>query len=431
MLYDQALIATAYLEAYQSTGTPAYAATARAIFAYVARDLTSREGGFDSAEDADSEGEEGKFYVWTPAELERVLGDADAQLVARRYGVTDTGNFEHGASILHESQSIEAVARELGLETAEAERRLADARARLLEERSLRPRPHRDDKVLAAWNGLMIAALARGARVLDDPALAPLAARAADCVWERLWNPERHELARRWRDGEASGRGQLDDYTDSVAGLLELYAATFEPSWLERAVAITEAQIARFWDDDDGGFFESPAGDPSIRVRMKDGFDGAEMAGNSVAAANLWKLAALLDRADWREKSERTFAYYARRLAPQPLAMPEMLAAMDGARLAPRHVVIVGDPEAPDTRAMIREFDRRFLPDDLLLVAGPGERQRRLAALVPFVGPLTARGGHATAYVCVDYACRLPTTELETFAAQLDARPALTAAQGR
>jgi uncharacterized protein YyaL (SSP411 family) len=267
--------------------------------------------------------------------------------------------------------------------------------------------------------------------VLGDPALAARAARAADFVWERLWNPERRELARRWRDGEAGGRGQLDDYADFAAGLLELHAATFEPGWLERAVAITEAQIARFWDDEDGGFFESPAGDPSIRVRMKDGFDGAEMAGNSVAAASLRKLAALLDRADWREKSERAFAYFARRLAPQPLAMPEMLAAMDGARVAARHVVIVGDSQAPDTRAMIREFDRRFLPDDLLLVAVPGEPQRRLAALVPFVGPLTAQGGRATAYVCVDYACRLPTTDLETFAAQLDARPALTAAQGR
>ena len=431
MLYDQALIATAYLEAYQATGNAAYAATARDVFAYVERDLGSREGGFDSAEDADSEGEEGKFYVWTPGELERVLGAEDARVIALRYGVTPTGNFEHGASILHEARSIESVAAELGLEPAEAERRLADAGSRLLAARSQRPRPHRDDKVLVAWNGLMISALARGARVLGEPALARRAARAADFVWERLWNPERRELARRWRDGEAGGQGQLDDYAYYAAGLVELYAATFEPRWLERAVEVTEAQIARFWDEHDGAFFESPAGDPSIRVRMKDGFDGAEMAGNSIAAATLQKLAVLLDRADWRERAARTDRYYARRLAPQPLAMPEMLVAMDAARGAPRHVVIAGDPEAADTRAMIREFDRRFLPGDLLLVADGGERQRRLAALAPFVGPLTRKGGRATAYICVDYACRLPTTDLETFVAQLDARTALTGAQGR
>jgi hypothetical protein len=431
MLYDQALIATAYLEAYQSTGRATYAATARDIFDYVGRDLTSPEGAFDSAEDADSEGEEGKFYVWTPAELEHVLGAEDARLVALRYGVTATGNFEHGASILHEARSVESVAAELGLAPAEAERRLASTRSRLLDARSRRPRPHRDDKVLVAWNGLMISALARGARVLGEPEDARRAARAADFVWERLWSSERHELRRRWRDGEASGQGQLDDYAYYAAGLLELYAATFDPRWLERAVEVTEAQNQRFWDDKDGAFFESPAGDPSIRVRMKDGFDGAEMAGNSIAAGTLQKLAALLDRADWRERAARCVAYYARRLAPQPLAMPEMLAAMDASRIASRHVVIAGEPDAADTRAMIRAFDRRFLPHDLLLVVDGGERQRRLAALAAFVAPLTARGGHATAYVCVNYACRLPTTDVETFAAQIDARPALTAAEGR
>ena len=420
MLYDQALIASAYLEAHQSTGNPAYAATARGIFDYVARDLTSPEGAFYSAEDADSEGEEGRFYIWTPDALERALGPEDARWFAERYGVTPAGNFEHGSSILHEARASQAVAREAGIAPEELERSLARSRERLLEVRSQRVRPHRDDKVLAAWNGLMIAALARGARVLDAPADARRAAKAADFVWERLRDPRTGALSRRWREGEAAGAGQLDDYADYALGLIELYTATFDPRWLERAVAITTTQIERFWDEKDGAFFESPAGDASIAVRMKDGYDGAEVAGNSIAAQNLVRLATLLDRPEWRRLADRTFEYYARRLASQPAAMPEMLAAMDAARATPRHVVVAGNPEAPDTRAMIREFDRRFLPNDLLLVVDGGERQKRLAALAAFVAPLAARGGRATAYVCVDYACRLPTTEIAALAAELD-----------
>jgi len=431
MLYDQALIARAYLEAFQLTGRPAYAATARDVFEYVARDLTSPEGAFDSAEDADSEGEEGKFYVWTRAELGRVLGADDARIVAERYGVTDAGNFEHGTSILHEARTIEEVAAAHGRSAPEVERRLDAARARLLEARSRRPRPHRDDKVITAWNGLMIATLAQGARVLDEPEYARRATRAAEFVWQRLGEGERGGLRRRWREGEAAQAGQLDDYAYYVHGLIELYAATFEPRWLERAVTLTQMQIARFWDEQDGAFFESPAGDPSIRVRLKDGYDGAEMAGNSIAAWNLQQLAVLLDRPDWKRKAARAFDYYGRRLEPYAAAMPRMLVAMDLARATPRHVVIAGDPAAADTRALIREFERSFRPYDVLLVVGGGERQKRLAALVPFVAPLATRDGRATAYVCVDYACRLPTTDPKIFAAELQGAVTATARHAR
>jgi hypothetical protein len=428
MLYDQALIAWAYLEAFQVTGNPAYAATARGILDYVARDLTAPEGGFYSAEDADSQGEEGKFYVWTPAELEQVLGSADARLVAERYGVTAEGNFEHGASILHEARSPDDAARAAGVDPDQADRRLAAARRTLLEARSQRARPHRDDKVLAAWNGLMISAYARGARVLSEPEYARRATRAAEFVWERLRGPD-GSLRRRWREGEAGEAGQLDDHAYVAHGFMDLYAATFDPTWLERAVELTESQIAGFWDDEHGGFFESPPGDASIRVRMKDGFDGAEMAGNSIAAWNLFQLATLLDRRDWKEKAARTFGYFARRLAAQPTAMPRMLVAMELATATPRHVVVAGDPASPGARAMLGAFDARFLPRDLLLVADGRERQKRLAALAPFVAPLTPRGGKATAYVCVDHACRLPTTDAQAFAAQLEAAPTPTAAK--
>jgi len=418
MLYDQAQLVWSYLEGYQLTGRPAYAATARDILGYVARDLTAPEGGFDSAEDADSEGEEGRFYVWRPAELEAALGPDDAGLVAWRYGVTAAGNFE-GASILHAAHGLAASATHAGIPEAEAGRRLERARATLLAARAKRPRPHRDDKVLAAWNGLMISAFARGARVLGEPALAATGARAAEFVWARLWDAKARALARRWRDGEAAGAGQLDDYAALALGYTDLYGATHDPRWLERAVTLTEAMVERFYDPHDGGFWESPAGDASIQVRLKDGFDGAEIAGNSLAALDLVTLGRLLDRRDWNEKAERTLDYYARRLAGAPMAMPQMLVAMDAARAPIRHVVIAGPGDAPATRAFIAAFDGRFRPYDLLLLANDATRPT-LARLAPFAASLTPRDGHPAAYLCVDYACRLPTTDPAAFAAQLD-----------
>ncbi|HEY3217004.1 MAG TPA: thioredoxin domain-containing protein [Candidatus Eisenbacteria bacterium] len=420
MLYDQAELAWSYLEGYQVTGDTRYADTARGIFAYVSRDLGTPEGAFLSAEDADSEGEEGKFYVWTPAEVEKVLGPEDAKLFNRRYGVNEAGNFEHGASILHEATPIAELAIAFQLLPDQVEAKLAKARTQLLEARSRRVRPHRDDKVLTAWNGLMISAFARGARILGDPELAKRGVGAAEFVWQRLRDPRSGDLKRRWRAGEAKGLGQLDDYAYYALGLVDLYGATLDPRWLERAVTVTEAAVARFWDEQDGGFFESPAGDPSIKVRMKDGFDGAEIAGNSIASYVLQLLATLLDRRDWQEKANRTFDHFARRLGANPAAMPQMLVAMDLAEGDPRHVVIAGRADAADTRALIAEFNRRFLPHDQLLLADGGAGQERLARLAPFTAPLKTTKGRATAYVCEHYACKLPTTERAAFAAALD-----------
>ncbi|MEO5617431.1 MAG: thioredoxin domain-containing protein [Candidatus Eisenbacteria bacterium] len=429
MLYDQAQLAWSYLEAYQVTGEARFAGTARGIFAYVTRDLSSPEGGFYSAEDADSEGEEGKFYVWTPSELEAVLGAEDAALFARRYGVTPQGNFEHGSSILHEARSPADVARERRLAEADLAARLEAARSKLLEARSRRVRPHLDDKVLAAWNGLMISAFARGARVLGDAALAARATRAAEFVWTHLWDEPERQLRRRWREGEAAMAGQLDDYAAVALGFADLYEVTFDPVWLERAATLTEVLVERFHDPEQGGFFESPAGDPSVKVRMKDGYDGAELAGNSVAAWVTHTLGVLFDRPDWRDAAAAAFAYYARRLAEGAAGMPQMLVAMQAERRAPRHLVIAGDPAAADTRALIAEYHRRFLPDDRLLIAARGESQRRLARLAPFTAALAVTGGRATAYLCVDYACRLPVHEPRVLGAMLDERAAESAAK--
>ncbi|NOT34287.1 MAG: thioredoxin domain-containing protein [Candidatus Eisenbacteria bacterium] len=421
MLYDQAQLASAYLEASQLTGTARYAEVARGIFEYVARDLLAPEGGFLSAEDADSEGEEGRFYVWRPAELEAELGREDARLFAHRYGVTERGNFEHGTSILHEARPIESTAQEFGLAPDEARARLASAVSRLLAARSRRVRPHRDDKVIASWNGMMISAFARGARVLDDASLAARAERAAEFVWNELCHGGERELSRRWRDGESAGPGQLDDHANLALAFVDLNEATQEVRWLERAVAITERMVARHWDAEHAGFFEAAAGDASIRVRLKEGFDGAEMAGNSVALRVLETLARLTGRTEWSTMARLTAAYFRGRLADGAAAMPQMLVALEELESPPRHVVIAGDPVHADTRALIAEHARRYLPHDRLLVTGSAAAHERLAVVAPFTASLVAREGRATAYVCENFVCQMPIQDPRAFAAQLDA----------
>jgi hypothetical protein len=409
MLYDQALLADAYLDGYRASGDRRWADTARGVFEYVARDLTAPDGAFFSAEDADSEGEEGRFYAWTPAQLASVL-DADlARLFAHHYGVSEHGNFEHGTSVLYEAHPAA---------DADTATRLAEARARLLAARALRVRPHRDDKIITAWNGLMIAALAHGARTLGEPAYAERAERAAEFVWTRLRAAD-GSLLRRWRDGEAAFAGQLDDHAYFARACRELHAATHSPFWLERAEMVTEAMLARFWDDAEGGFFESPADADGVRVRLKDGFDGAELAGNSIAADNLWRLGMLFERVDWCERAQRSFTFHAGRLAAAPWAMPRMIAAMERGAVAPHHVVIAGELERDDTRALVAVYESRLRPDEDLVVVVEASRGR-LAKLVPFAAELPMRDGRATAYVCLDYACRQPVHEPQELAALLD-----------
>ena len=425
MLYDQAQIALAFLEGFRMAKRPEDAAAARGTFEYVARDLTGPHGGFLSAEDADSEGEEGRFYVWTPSALADVLTTEDAAFFARRYGVTAEGNFEQtGASVLHEAEPLAALAAAHGMSEEGAARRLEEARARLFTARQRRARPHKDDKVIAAWNGLMIRAFAYGATTLDDPALAARAVAAAEFCWSSLYHSGRSELSRRWRDGEAAGPGQLDDYAYLAWGFLGLFEATAEAIWLDRAIHLADAMIAHFADPADGGFFESPPGDASVKVRMKDGFDGAEMAGNSIAALVLLELGDLLARDDLRAAARGTLDHYAKRLATMPLAMTQMLVAMQRSLAGARHVVVAAPGNAPAAAepaaaAMTRAFHQEFRPFDFLVHTDERPMRARLAALVPWIGPLVPRDGATTAYVCVDRACKAPARTLEELAVAL------------
>ncbi len=420
MLYDQAQLAWAYLDAYQVARREEYASTVRDILDYVDRDLSSPLGAFDSAEDADSQGEEGAFYLWTPAQIEAAVQPSEANLLEYAMGVTSTGNFAGQRTILSQVYALGEVARHFHTTPTEAARRLEQARAALLEARSRRVRPPRDDKVVTAWNGLMISAFARAARVLDEPRYAARATRAANFLWSELRDSATGALRRRWRDGEAADAGQLSDYADYALGLVDLYQATLDPLWLSRAKLVTEAALARFWDPKEGGLFESPD-DAAVAVRMREYFDGAELAGSSVAAYDLVLLGRLLDREEWLRKAHTLLDQYARRLASGPAAMPWMLIAMDLEQSVPRHVVVAGDPGRRDAAAMLQAFNRRFLPHDLLLLKPPGNES--LGRLAPFTLPLEELGGRATAYVCVNYACRLPTTDLRVFENSLDSAP--------
>lgn len=408
MLYDQALLADVYLDAFRATGDSRWAETARGVFAYVERDLTSPEGAFRSAEDADSEGEEGRFYAWTPAELADALGPDDAALFAFHHGVTSHGNFEHGTTVLHEAHAAP---------DAVTAARLVTLRERLRGVREARPRPLCDDKILVAWNGLMIAALAKGARVLHEPAFAERASRAAEFVWTQLRSAD-GTLWRRWREGEAAHAAQLDDHADLALGLLELFVTTQEPRWLERAGVIVERMIAGFWDASAGAFHDAAAQRDGL-PRLRTGFDGAELAPNSVAAEVLWRMANLCGRDDWRAHAERVFAYHARRLAPAPWAMPRMLAVMERAGVALRHVTIVGELDDPQVRSMFEAVVARLRPDVEVVVVQRDTREA-LQRLVPLATMLPERVERALAVVCVGQTCQAPVHETSALVAALE-----------
>jgi len=416
MLYDQAMLSLAYLEAHQVTGAEAFADTAREIFAYVLRDMTSPEGGFYSAEDADSEGEEGKFYVWTTAELRQALPDADAALYAAVHGIAEEGNFVEqasgertGANIVHRPSPIEEVAARHDIDPGELARRIEVSRALLFEARERRPRPLRDDKVLTDWNGLMIAALARGGRVLDDPTYTDAARRAADFCLETL-RDDHGLLLKRYRGGDAGLPAHLDDYAFLVWGLIELYESSFEVRYLAEAVALTDEMLARFWDERGGGLYLTAWDGEALLMRSKAFYDGAIPAGNSVAALNLLRLARLTGQTDYERRAEQILTATAGAVRRSPDGFTALLAAADFALGPSYEVVIAGRAGADDTTAMLSALRRPFLPNKVV-VFRPENGAGDIAGLAPYTEAQIALEGAATAYVCRAFACQRPTTD--------------------
>ena len=431
MLPDQAQLAVSYTEAYQATRDPFFGDVARDTLAYVLRDMRDREGGFFSAEDADSrtgstesDPGEGAFYVWTSAEIRSTLG-RDADIFAYHYGVEPQGSVPaaldvqgplKGGNILSVRHSVAETAARFRTSEGVARESLETSRRRLLAARATRPRPARDDKVLVAWNGLMVSALARAAQVFDSAEYLDAARAAARFIEGRLYDPKTGSLTRRYRRGEAGIDALLEDYAFLIQGLLDLYEASFDPRWLSWAARLQAAQDERFWDATDGAYFSTRADAPHLLARVKEEYDGAEPSGNSVAAMNLLRLWQITNRKAWRDKADATFAALSARLARSGAALPQLAAALDFARSTPRQIVIAGDPQAADTAVLVRLVHERFMPNKILLLADGGAGQAQLAALAPFVAGMDRRNGRATIYVCEHYACRLPTSDPKTAA---------------
>jgi len=425
MLYDQAMLALAYLDAHQATGKAEYAATAGEIFTYVLRDMTSPEGAFYSAEDADSEGVEGLFYLWTDVELREVLGDDEAALFAAAYAVVERGNFAEeatgqrtGHNILHLERPLVEVAARQGLAVDELERRLALSRGKLLEHRGGRVRPLLDDKVLTDWNGLMIAALARGSVVLGEARYADAARRAADFALSTLRDDE-GRLLKRYRDGQAGLPAHLDDYAFLSWGLLELYEATFEERYLAEAIALTDRMLAHFADGEDGGFYLTADDGEPLLVRTREVYDGAVPSGNSVAAMNLVRLGRFTGNPDYERVADGVLRAFTDTVQRAPQHFTQLLMASDMAAGPSFEVVVAGERGAADTGAMIEALRAPFLPHKVVLFRDAAGDPPAIVELAPFTEAQRSQDGRATAYVCRAHACEAPTTDVDVMLASL------------
>ena len=425
MLYDQAQLASSYLDAFQITHDAQYAATVRDVLDYVRRDMTSKEGGFFSAEDADSivehgkpEHREGAFYVWTKEEIDRVLGEEAARIFNRVYGVEADGNSPDGSdphgefkgqNTLIERLSIQDAAKLFMKSEAEVAKSLADSRKKLFDLRTKRPRPHLDDKIITAWNGMMISAFARAAQILDDRTALEAAQGSAKFIREHLWKDG--ALIRSYREGASTVAGFADDYAALIAGLLDLYEADFDIAWLKWAVELQQKQDALFLDAEHGGYFSTAADAKHLLLRMKEDYDGAEPSPNSVSALNLLRLAQITGDAALTERAKKTIAAVSEQLGRFPAAMPQMLCALDASLGKPRQIVMAGPRDSDATRALLREVHTHYIPNRLLLLADGAAGQQWLGARLEFLKTVAPMDGKPAAYVCEDFVCQLPTSD--------------------
>ncbi|MGH7224849.1 MAG: thioredoxin domain-containing protein, partial [Gemmataceae bacterium] len=418
MLYDNALLVPCYLETYQITGESFYRAIAEETLNWMLREMTSPDGPFYSTLDADSEGEEGKFYVWTAAEIEQILGKDDADLFCAVYGVEPEGNWEHGKNILHRVKTLAQYARLNGMSEADLRTRLDGCRRQLFEVRSRRVWPGRDDKALTSWNGLMIGALAQAAAVLDRREYADAAARAADFILTRM-RANDGRLLRTWSAGsEAKLNAYLEDYSFLLDGLVSLYEATFAPHWIEAALDLAEVMIEQFWDADEGGFFYTGRDHEALIARGKDPHDNAIPSGNAMAVTALLRLVKLTGRMDLQEKAETTLRLYRGLLGAHPLAAGQMLLALDFHLGPVQEIAIIGDAAAEDTRRVRRIIHGSYQPHRVAALKAPGSDEKKIDELLPLLAGKTSQGP-VTVYVCQNFTCQAPLIGVEAIEAAL------------
>lgn len=429
MLYDQAMLTMAYTETYQATGKEEYAATVREIIHYVLRDMTDPQGAFYTAEDAESEGEEGRFYVWTEDEIRQALDKGDADLATRLFSVETAGNFEGGMTgkktgrnIFHLRDSFKEFASRLGIPDKELGGKVQAIRSKLLAVREKRSRLHRDDKIITDWNGLMVAALAKAARVMDEPSYATAAGRSLNFILRNLRDPE-GRLLHRYRDGEAALPAHLDDYTFLIWGLLELYETTFEARYLQSALDLNKRVIEYFWDEEDGGFYLTADDSETLLVRPKEVYDGAVPSGNSVAMLNLLRLSSITGDADLEEKAAQIGRTFSQRVKSAPAAYTQLMVALDFAIGPSYELILSGDSKADDTKVMLKALRQQFVPNKVVVLHPTEQDSPDIDMLLEFLKDYPSIDGKATAYICLDYACKLPTTDVEIMVRLLTPKP--------
>ncbi|MCH8327244.1 MAG: thioredoxin domain-containing protein [Candidatus Marinimicrobia bacterium] len=435
MLYDQAQLVISYLEAYQITHEIIYADVARDILAYVQRNMTHADGRFYSAEDAESavnpaipdEKEEGAFYTWTKGEIDGILTPKEARLFNYYYGVKDNGNVQSdphqefvGENILFVAHTLMETAKQINLSVEDATHILEKSRVKLFYAREKRPLPHLDDKVLVSWNGLMISAFARAHQVLGDEKYLKSAEKASQFILDNLYHSKNKVLLRRYRDGEARYDAQLEDYVFFIQGLLDLYEASLDIDWLKTAIALTDQQNKLFYDNNQGGFYDISGKDKSILTRTKEWYDGAEPAGNSIGILNLLRLSQMTDNQEWRGMANKSLSYFGARMLKSPSTMAQFLVAVDFSLTKPKQIIIAGRPNAPSTKRLMEEVHSRFIPNKIILLADGAIGQKTLASYLPFIKSMRMIDNKATAYICENYACDLPTSDLAVIARLLE-----------
>jgi len=428
MLYDQAMLLMAYAEAFQATRKEEYKQTACEVITYVLQEMTASQGGFYSAEDADSEGEEGKYYLWTEEQIRQLLPETEADIVQKVFNVEKLGNYEevttgekNGKNILFLSKSLAETAEDLKIPVSDLEKTVDSARQRLLATRSKRVHPSTDDKILTDWNGLMIAALAESARVFNKPEYAAAAKKAAGFILGHMLDEE-GRLYHRYREGNAAITGFLDDYAFLVWGLIELYETVFDAEYLKLAVEFAKRMLQQFWDEEGGGFFQTANNSEVGFVKNKDPHDGAYPSGNSAAAFDLLRLARLTDETPFEDPAAKLMHAFSKDVATLPSAHAQMMIALDFALGPSSEVVIVGNPQGEDTARMFEALQRRFIPRKVVLFRSSKKGKDDITNVAKFTEDLASKEGKATAYVCQNRTCNLPTTDPNVMLEQLDER---------
>ena len=435
MLYDQGQLVSIYLDAFQLTGDEYYSQNVRDVLNYVSRNLTDENGGFYSAEDAESATSaenldikaEGAFYIWSKSELMDLLGEDIGNIFVYYYGVEPSGNvledphnYFPGKNVLYFAHTLKETAEKFDIPLNKAKKLLNNARTIVYEYREKRINPHLDDKILVSWNGYMISAYSRAYQILHDDDYLISAEKAALFIKTNLYSGKDKILLRRFRDGEAAITANLSDYALLVGGLIDLYEASFNADWIEWADELNDLMIEKFYDDKSGVFYDTPEGSENLIVRMRDDYDGAEPTGNSIAVMNLLRLSQILNREGLREMADKILSYYSGILKKSPHALPQMLAAVDFSLTKPKQIIIAGNVKSDDTKMMLKTLHKFYIPNKVVIHADSENESNYVTKNLDIVKYMTMIKGKATVYVCENYACRLPTNDLDVFISLLD-----------